>query len=63
MFRVRLWLVLIRALKRQNALKQCVLPFSVYTPAICDRYKNVLMKHKNSNKSVEECIYGTVDLG
>ena len=30
--------------------------------AICDRHKNVLMKHKNSNKSVEECIYGTVDL-
>ena len=30
--------------------------------AIYDRHKNVLMKHKNSNKSVEECIYGTVDL-
>ncbi len=62
MFRVRLWLVLIRALKRQNALKQCVLPFFGIHSAICDRHKNVLMKHKNSNKSVEECIYGTVDL-
>ena len=23
--------------------------------------KNVIEKHKNSNKSVNECVYGTID--
>ena len=29
---------------------------------VCSKYnKNVIVKHKISNKSVKECVYGTID--